>query len=215
MPAWPRSVPYLALAVAAMLAAGCAGKRVKSATAAPPPPTLVALLPDPETNVTGRIRVSNEFGALPVVTPRGATTVTGDGPPGAVTPMSEADTKRVFGAALDALPPAPKHFTLYFQFESDTLTDESSQKVAEVLETVKRLSVPEVVVIGHTDTMGDAKANVALGMKRAMAVRNVLAAAGVAPEVIEVASHGEADLLIKTPNNRPEPRNRRVELSVR
>jgi len=30
-----------------------------------------------------------------------------------------------------------------------------------------------------------------------------------------VASHGEADLLIKTKDNTPEPRNRRVEISVR
>jgi outer membrane protein OmpA-like peptidoglycan-associated protein len=159
--------------------------------------------------------VSNEFGGLPVATPRGATTVKADGPPGAVTLMSEADTTRVFGAALDALPPAPKHFTLYFQFESDTLTGESSRKITEVLDAVKRLSVPEVVVIGHTDTMGSAKANVALGMQRAMAVRNVLVAAGVTPGMIEVASHGEADLLIKTRDNTPEPRNRRVEISVR
>ena len=212
---WRRRVRYLALATAAILAAGCAGKRITPAKAPAPTPTLIALLPDPDTGVTGRIHVSNEFGGLPVVTPRGATTVKADSPPGAVTPMSEADTRRVFGAALDALPPAPKQFTLYFQFESDRLTDESSRKVADVVDTVKRLPVPEVVVIGHTDTMGDAKANVALGMKRAMAVRNVLAAAGVAPGMIEIASHGEADLLIKTRNNTAEPRNRRVEMSVR
>lgn len=213
---WPRRGPSLALALAAGLAAGCAGKHVKSANAsAPQPPTLAALLPDPDTGVTGRIRVSNEFGALPVTTPRGATTVKADGPPGAVSQMSEAEARRLFGAALDALPPAPKHFTLYFQFESDTLTDESRRKVADVVEAVKRLAVPEVVVIGHTDTMGDAKTNVALGMKRAMAVRNVLTAAGVAPGMIDVASHGEADPLIKTKNRTPEPRNRRVEISVR
>jgi len=213
---WPRRAPYLALTIAAILATGCAGKRVAPATPpAPQPPALIALLPDPDTGVTGRIRVSNEFGALPVVTPRGATTVNANGPPGAVTAMSEADVTRIFGAALDALPPSPKHFTLYFKFESDTLTDQSSRQVADVLEAVKRLAVPEVVVIGHTDTMGDGKANVALGLKRAMAVRNVLVAAGVAPGMIEVASHGEADLLIKTKNNTPEPRNRRVEVSVR
>ena len=200
-----------------MLASGCGGKRVSpgAPVTASPPPTTIALLPDPDTGVTGKIRISNEFGALMVETPRAATTVTAHAAPGPLKTMSEDEVTRLFGAALGALPPAPKHFTLYFKFESDTLTDESSAKIPEVLEAVKRLAVPEVVVIGHTDTMGDRKTNVALGLKRAMAVRNVLAAAGIAPALIQVASHGKADLLIKTKDNTPEPRNRRVEVSVR
>ena len=40
--------------------------------------------------------------------------------------------------------------------------------------------MPEVAVVGHTDTMGDAKANIALGLKRAMTVRNILVQAGLA-----------------------------------
>jgi outer membrane protein OmpA-like peptidoglycan-associated protein len=176
---------------------------------------LIALLPDPDTGVTGKIVVSNEFGSLPIATPRGTVTVTATAAPGPLTRMSEDEVTRVFGAALDALPPAPKHFILYFKFESDTLTDESSRQIPDVLEAVKRLAVPEVVVIGHTDTMGDARSNVALGMKRANAVRSVLLAAGIAPDMIQVASHGKADLLIKTKDKTPEPRNRRVEISVR
>jgi outer membrane protein OmpA-like peptidoglycan-associated protein len=176
---------------------------------------LIALLPDPDTGVTGKIVVSNEFGSVTIATPRATTTVTASAAPGPLTQMSEDEVTRVFGAALDALPPAPRHFILYFTFESDTLTDESSRQISDVLDAVKRLAVPEVVVIGHTDTMGDAKSNVALGLKRANAVRNVLVAAGVAPDMIQVASHGKADLLIKTKDKTPEPRNRRVEISVR
>ncbi len=201
---------------AAILAAGCSGKRAATAPTAPAqPPAVIALLPDPDTGVTGKIVVSNEFGSLPIAAPRAATNVTASAAPGPVTKMSEDDVTRMFGAALDALPPAPKHFTLYFKFESDVLTDESSRQIGEVLDAVKQLAVPEVVVIGHTDTMGDAKSNVALGLKRAMAVRNVLVTAGIAPEMIEVASHGKSDLLVKTKDKTPEPRNRRVEVSVR
>jgi outer membrane protein OmpA-like peptidoglycan-associated protein len=205
------------LAAAAILAAGCSTKHVTSTAPAAPPPTpaLIALLPDPESGVTGKIRVSNEFGALPIATPRGTTVVKADGPPGAVTEMSEAEVRRIFGAALDALPPAPRHFTLYFEFDADTLTEESSRQIPEVLDAVKRLAVPEVVVIGHTDTMGSARSNVALGMKRAIAVRNVLVAAGIAPDMIQASSHGKGDLLIKTRDKTAEPRNRRVEISVR
>ena len=162
------------------MAGGCGPKRVVLTPAPKLQTTLIALLPDPESGITGRARVSNEF-----------------------------------GAALAALPPEPKHFTLHFKFESDTLTDESTQEVPEILRAVKRLAVPEVVVVGHTDTLGDAKANAALGLKRATSVRNVLVAAGIPPSMIEVASHGEADLLVKTRNDTAQPRNRRVEISVR
>jgi outer membrane protein OmpA-like peptidoglycan-associated protein len=213
---WHPRVTVHALAVAVLLAASCSLKRVAhKGPTGPPETTLIALLPDPESGVTGRARVTNEFGAANLAKPRASTQVESDGPPGAVSTLSEADVTRLFGAALAALPPEPKHFRLYFKFESDALTNESSLKVPEILAAVTRLAVPEVVVIGHTDTLGDRKANKALGLKRAMSVKGVLVDAGIAPALIEVSSHGEADLLVKTRNNTAEPRNRRVEISVR
>jgi outer membrane protein OmpA-like peptidoglycan-associated protein len=181
----------------------------------PTPPTLIVLLPDPESGTTGRARATNEFGFVDLAAPRAATRVTATGPPGLVKTMSEADVKRLFGDVLAALPPAPRHFTLHFQFESDALTKESTALVPEILRAVKTLAVPEVVVVGHTDTMGDARANLALGLKRAISVRDILVQAGLAASTTEVTSHGEADLLVKTRDNTPEPRNRRVEITVR
>jgi outer membrane protein OmpA-like peptidoglycan-associated protein len=200
-----------------VLTAGCAAKQVARAPEAPRPvpPALIVLLPDPEGGTTGRIRVSNPLGAVDLASPRTATRVTADARPGTVSAMSQADVTRLFGAALAALPPAPRHFTLQFRFESDTLTAESAALVPEVLKTVRLLPVPEVVVVGHTDTLGDRRANAALGLKRANTVRDILATAGVARGTIVVTSHGEADPLVKTPDNTPEPRNRRVEITVR
>ena len=215
---WHPRIPFHALTVAVLLAAGCGPKRVAPKIPTAPPATattVIALLPDPESGVTGHARVTNEFGATNLTTARAATEVKSDGPPGAVNVASEADVTRLFGAALAALPPEPRHFTLNFKFESDALTDESTRKVPEILAAVKRLAVPEVVVIGHTDTLGESKANIALGLKRAASVKGVLVEAGIAPALIEVASHGEADLLVKTRDNKAEPRNRRVEISVR
>jgi outer membrane protein OmpA-like peptidoglycan-associated protein len=63
--------------------------------------------------------------------------------------------------------------------------------------------------------MGEAKQNVALGLKRATMVRSILIQAGLPPTTIDVTSHGEGDLLVQTRNNVPEPRNRRVEITVR
>src|ERR1700693_2018022 len=94
--------------------------------------------------------------------------------PGRVETMSEADVARLFGNAWSALPPPPRHFILYFRFESDQLTNESRGLVSEILNTAKGRAVPEVVVIGHTDTMGARAANVALGWRRAATVRSLL-----------------------------------------
>jgi outer membrane protein OmpA-like peptidoglycan-associated protein len=46
-------------------------------------------------------------------------------------------------------------------------------------------------------------------------VRNLLVEAGLAASAIDVASFGEADLLVPTADDTPESRNRRVEITVR
>jgi outer membrane protein OmpA-like peptidoglycan-associated protein len=208
-------IPELIATTAVVLAAGCGPKHVAQQPARPTQPAVIVLLPDPESGTTGRARISNEFGSAAMTTPRAASRVTANAPPGPIQTMSEADVQRLFGEALAALPPAPRHFILNFRFESDTLTDESTRLVPEILKTVKGLAVPEVVVIGHTDTLGEASANLKLGLLRAMSVRDILVRAGLALSTIEVTTHGEADLLVKTADNTAEPRNRRVEITVR
>ena len=73
----------------------------------------------------------------------------------------------------------------------------------------------EVMVIGHTDTVGGLEANDKLSLRRAEAVRDILVAAGVPGEKIELAGRGERETLVKTGDEVAEPRNRRVEISVR
>ena len=202
------------LTIAVLLAAACGPKRVAQVPR-PSQTTLIALLPDPETGTTGRARVVNEFGAVDLAAPCAATRASATSAPEAVKTLSDADVKAMFRDVMATLPPAPQHFTLHFRFESDTLTAESNALVPEILKAVKGLKVPEVVVVGHTDTLGDSKVNLALGLKRATTVSGILIKAGLAASTIEITSHGEGDLLVKTPDNTPEPRNRRVEITVR
>jgi outer membrane protein OmpA-like peptidoglycan-associated protein len=212
VPAW-----LLPACIGLSLSAGCGANRAAPATAAvpPPAPARIALLPDPETRVTGRIVVSNEFGSTELSTARASLRAVPNAAPGAAVTLTEDEVSELFGAALAALPPPPRHFTLQFKFESDTLTDASAALVPEILAAVKALAVPEVMIVGHTDTMGDRRSNVTLGLKRAMAVRGILVQAGLAPGLVDVTSHGEADLLVKTRDNTAEPRNRRVAITVR
>jgi outer membrane protein OmpA-like peptidoglycan-associated protein len=193
----------IVLMLLAIAANACAQKR-----------TVIVLLPD-ENGSTGRAGVSNGAGAVDLTTPRAATVVAGGKAPAGVTTMTEADVAREFGDVLSALPPPPESFTLHFRFESDELTEESKGLVARILRSVKARPVPEVAVIGHTDTAGSPEANFALGLKRAEAVSQMLVAAGLDKSFIEVTSFGEAHPVARTADETPDARNRRVEISVR
>lgn len=177
--------------------------------------TMVALLPDPDSGAVGRAVASSLTRSVELAEARASTVIAGKNGPTPVKTLSEADAAELFGDVLAALPSAPEHFVLNFQFDSDELTAESKALLPQVLKAVKGHPVPEVQVIGHTDTVGTSASNIALGMKRAEMIRKQLVDIGLDPTLIETVSHGEADLLIKTADDVPEPRNRRVEISVR
>lgn len=208
-----RPAAVLIAILAAGLVAGCGPRRVR--TPGRPGPDLVVLLPDPADGTVGRAVVSNPSGTVDLAAARESTTVSPNRPPAPVTVMSEADVRRLFGDALSALPPAPLHFILYFRFESDELTDESRALVLQIPPAVKARPFADVAVVGHTDTTGTPAINFELGLKRAVAIRSRLVDAGIDASLIEVTSSGEADLLVKTADEVLEPRNRRVEITVR
>jgi outer membrane protein OmpA-like peptidoglycan-associated protein len=217
-----RLVGLLGTTVAVGLLSACGPKQVNTPEPAPDPKTatLIVLLPDQDGGGTGRATVSSKNGpskpgSVDLAKARESTIVGINRPPTRVTVMSEEDIKRQFGNLLSALPPAPQHFTLYFRFESDELTAESRALVPDILRAVKERPLPEVVITGHTDTTGSSTSNFELGLKRATMVRSLLADAGLDPSSIEVTSHGEAALLVPTPDNTYEPRNRRVEITIR
>ena len=205
----------LAPAIALSLAAVACGHRPRTAPDATGP-AVIALLPDPETGVVGRARVSNSAGAVELSEARASTVVLGrKTAPAAVVALGEADAGRLFGNVLASLPPAPQHFIVNFEFDSDEPTLESRAMLPQILSVVKGRPFPEVQVIGHTDTIGTRGSNIGLGLRRAELIRKLLIEAGLSASLIEVASHGEADLLVPTGDEVAEPRNRRVEITVR
>jgi outer membrane protein OmpA-like peptidoglycan-associated protein len=210
--------PAVLLAVSAAVTAAVAGVACGAKKIPPVDPRgrdQVVLLPDADSGTTGRSIVSSGADSIELSAPRQSTMVAVGQAPSPVTVLSESDVRRIFGNALAALPPAPTHFTLFYRFDSDELTDESRALVPKILDAVKSRPVPEVMIIGHTDTIGTAASNEALGMRRAIAVKSMLVEAGLDESFLEVTSHGEADLLIRTGDNVAEPRNRRVEITVR
>ena len=68
-------------------------------------------------------------------------------------------------------------------------------------------------VEGHTDTVGSASYNQSLSQQRAEAVVNYIETKyGVPSTRLEAVGMGEKGLVVQTPPQTPEPRNRRVEV---
>jgi outer membrane protein OmpA-like peptidoglycan-associated protein len=132
-----------------------------------------------------------------------------------VTQLSEPEIRQSFGGVLQALPSRPASFLLYFITGTDELTDESKAELQKVLAELKQRPIPDIAVIGHTDTVGDREANDRLSAQRAERVKGFLVDIGIAAGRIQVAGRGERELLVPTDENVDEPKNRRVEISVR
>jgi len=128
---------------------------------------------------------------------------------------SAAAVQERYGSALAAQPVRPRSFIVYFQEGSDILTPESLSAFDQVKADILKRGAAEVAVIGHTDRVGSTESNDALSKLRAATVREALIAAGVDSKVIEVAGRGEREPLVPTADEVSEPKNRRVEISVR
>jgi outer membrane protein OmpA-like peptidoglycan-associated protein len=129
--------------------------------------------------------------------------------------LSEAEVQRSFGQTLAALPSRPATFLLHFVTGTDELTLVSKEELGKVLAALKDRPSPDVLVIGHTDRVGDAAANDRLSAQRAERVKGFLVEIGIPAARIRTAGRGEREPLVQTEDNVEEPRNRRVEINVR
>lgn len=127
-----------------------------------------------------------------------------------------ASVQRRYGATLGALPPRPISFIVNFATGSSTeLTPESKPVVEQVKAALAARPAPEIVVIGHTDRVGNVEANDKLSVQRAESVKEILVAGGIKASNFEVAGRGEREPLIPTADEVAEARNRRVEINIR
>jgi outer membrane protein OmpA-like peptidoglycan-associated protein len=211
------AVRLLAGAAAVPLACGllmaCGPQRLDPPPT-PPPSDLILLLPDSDGG-TGRASVTGSGTSVELSSAREFTRVSAGQPPTPAAVMSAADVQRQFGDVLATLPPPAVHFVLYFQFESNELTPESQLLLPQVLDAIRNRTAALVAVIGHTDTTGTSAGNFQLGLTRARVIHDLLVGQGVSAAVIDVTSHGEGDPLVPTADEVREPRNRRVEITIR
>lgn len=180
-------------------------------TACAGPQSYVALIPSPDGSL-GKVVVKGQQGEQLLTRARQGALLDGSQPPFDV---SEEQLQRDFGAAMRARPAMPEQFLLYFETGGSELTAESKALLQRIVQTALNRTAVDMSVIGHSDTQGAAQANEALALQRATAIAEQLRGLGLANTTMLIESHGERNLLIATPDETPEPRNRRVEITLR
>jgi outer membrane protein OmpA-like peptidoglycan-associated protein len=197
--------------IAGLLAAlgGCA------ATAPPQvqePRSYVVLLPG-EDGRTGAVVVRSAQASVLLDRPMQGVEIKG----AAIGPSSvtQEQLDRDFAIARSMRPARAEVFRLYFRTGEASLTPASEKLIGDILQSTRSRPAADVSIIGHTDTEGSASSNERLGLDRARWVAALLGGRGLTAVEVTIATHGERDLLVPTPDETAEARNRRVEVIVR
>jgi peptidoglycan-associated lipoprotein len=97
----------------------------------------------------------------------------------------------------------------YFDLDSQTIRDEAKPVLQKDAEWMKRWASTKVMIEGHGDERGSAEYNLALGERRATAVRDYLVNLGVAADRVQVVSKGKEAPVCSESNESCWQQNRR------
>lgn len=196
-----RSFAVQSALLCVMALAGCATEK-----------SYVVLL-DNGDGTAGKVQVTNAAGTTLISEAKTASYL--EGPIAKPFVVTDKMLEKDFGSALKASPEKPATFLLQFESGGSQLTAASLKDIPKIIAEVGRRAAPDVSIIGHTDSTGTDEANLSLGLTRAKIVAGLLADAKLDADHLSVASHGKKNMLVRTPDNTDEPRNRRVEVTVR
>jgi peptidoglycan-associated lipoprotein len=100
---------------------------------------------------------------------------------------------------------------IYFDFDSSEIRPEYASVVAAQAQRLASNPAQRVRLEGHTDERGSREYNIALGERRAQAVRRALMLQGVADAQVVTVSYGEERPAVEGTDEGAWSKNRRVE----
>ena len=130
-------------------------------------------------------------------------------PPAAPPPADSAAPAPVVAAPI--LPPVLVPVvlpTVLFRLGTPDLLPEAGPALDQLAAELKARPALRLRIVGHTDRVGEPGKNRLLSKQRAVAVKNYLAKAGIAPERLATIGYGDTRPL----HSSPDARNRRVEV---
>jgi|CXWL01.1.fsa_nt_gi outer membrane protein OmpA-like peptidoglycan-associated protein len=112
---------------------------------------------------------------------------------------------------------------VYFDFDSANLNYQALAKIGKIASIVNQSEVKQrnIIVEGHTDSIGSTKFNLGLSIRRAEAVKQRLVDGQVSEKRILVMGYGEKYPVAEnknpngTDNSKGRAKNRRVEITVK
>jgi len=115
----------------------------------------------------------------------------------------------------DAAGPVGVERIVYFDFDSFTVKPEYQSMLEGHARYLKAASSRRLMIEGHTDERGGREYNLALGQKRAEAVRRSLGLLGVSDAQVEAVSFGKEKPAVSGHSEDAHAQNRRAELTYR
>jgi peptidoglycan-associated lipoprotein len=104
---------------------------------------------------------------------------------------------------------------IYFDFDSYLVKPEYASVINAHVQFLASRKTTKISVAGHTDSVGGREYNLALGQKRAEAVRRAMALSGLSESQIEAVSFGKEKPADLGSDDTAAARNRRAEISYR
>lgn len=117
-------------------------------------------------------------------------------------------------SAQDAMTSAAAR-TIYFDYDSFAIKPEFQALIENQARYIKADKNRKVAIEGHTDERGGREYNLALGQKRAEAVRRVMGLLGVGDSQVEAVSFGKEKPAVQGSDEAAMAQNRRAEITYR
>lgn len=103
---------------------------------------------------------------------------------------------------------------ILFGFDSSQLRSEAQGHLSEFAGAVDDMPDANVLVAGHTDSVGSEEYNYDLSLRRAQSAVDYLASQGISREHLQMAGLGESEPVATNETEAGREQNRRVELAV-
>ena len=103
---------------------------------------------------------------------------------------------------------------IYFDYDESSLTDDTRDKLSRNADLLKSNARFSVTIEGHADERGTNEYNLALGERRANAVRDYLTSLGVAGDRLRTISYGEERPVCTETAESCWSQNRRVHMII-
>jgi outer membrane protein OmpA-like peptidoglycan-associated protein len=103
---------------------------------------------------------------------------------------------------------------LLFDFDSDDVRPEARTNLRNLAASLDKYPGSELLIVGHTDSVGTDAYNLGLSDRRAEAAATYLAAQGVSRSRIDARGLGETEPVTPNDSEAGRSRNRRVEVAI-